>query len=160
MTLIEIVILAGAQCLSPVQEALGTTEAGKVPCAVLIRMDQKTGDVEFIPPAAATDPQVIAMLLRPGLASAAASGADPLGEGDAQEAEAALLPATSGGEAAPPPESPKPLAKAESPRKAARAAASARKQRRARRGDACGSYKAVWYTNKQGRRRYRCVRQG
>ena len=155
MTLIEVVILAGAQCLSPVQEVPGTTEVGKVPCAVLIRMDQKTGDVEFTPPAAATDPQVIAMLLRP-----TPSDADPQGEGDAQETETAFVPAKSNREAAPPPEKPKPAAKAGSPRKSQRVAVAAKKQRRAKRGDACGSYKAVWYTNKQGRRRYRCVRQG
>jgi hypothetical protein len=138
MTLIEVVILAGAQCLSPVQEARGSTEVGKVPCAVLIRMDQKTGDVEFTPPA----------------------GADPQGEGDAQEDEATPVPIKTNREAAPAPERPKPIAKAGSSRKAARATPAARKQRRARRGDACGSYKAVWYTNKQGRRKYRCVRQG
>ena len=56
MTLIEVVILAGAHCLSPVQEAEGTTEIGKVPCAVLIRLDETTGDVDFTPPSAATRP--------------------------------------------------------------------------------------------------------
>jgi hypothetical protein len=155
MTLIEVVILAGAQCLSPVQEARGTTEAGKVPCAVLIRMDQQTGDVEFTPPAAATDPQVIAMLIQPDPA-----GADPQGEGDAQVAEAALVSVKTNREAAPVREKAKPLAKASSPRKAVRDGSVVKKQRRARRGDACGSYKAVWYTNKQGRRKYRCARQG
>jgi hypothetical protein len=136
MTLIEIVILAGAQCLSPVQEARGTTEVGKVPCAVLIRMDQKTGDVEFTPPAAATDPKVIAMLLRSATVETASAAADP-GPGKR-----------------------KPVARTVGSRKVERAAAVAKKQRRARRGDACGSMKASWYTNKQGRRKYRCVRQG
>ena len=30
----------------------------------------------------------------------------------------------------------------------------------ARRSDSCGSYRAVWYTTKDGRRRYRCVKAG
>ena len=37
MTLIEVVILAGAHCLSPITEAAGATEVHKVPCAVVIR---------------------------------------------------------------------------------------------------------------------------
>ena len=56
MKLVEVVILVGSQCLSPVHSAPGLTEAGKVPCAVLIRQDPQTADVEFVPQAAATDP--------------------------------------------------------------------------------------------------------
>ena len=54
MNLVEVVILVGAQCLSPMQSGPGVTEVGKVPCAVLIRQDPATADVEIVPAAAAT----------------------------------------------------------------------------------------------------------
>ncbi len=88
MTLIEVVILAGAHCMSPIQEAESTTEVGKVPCAVVIRMDQTTGNVEFNPPAAATDPRVIAMLVKPARDAAVAEAEateNPGAEGDAPD---------------------------------------------------------------------------
>lgn len=149
MTLIEVVILAGVHCLSPVETAGTKTIAAKVPCAVLIRLNRETGDVDFTPPAAATNPQVIAMLVKP----LPGDDADPSGEiaeGDAQEVPL-------------PPPKPEVIKKktATSPAKSAeRRKTAAKKQRRAGRKDRCGSYKAVWYTNKEGRRRYRCVRTG
>jgi hypothetical protein len=152
MTLIEVVILAGVQCLSPVEAAEGTTIVGKVPCAVLIRLNEETGKVAFTPPSAASNPQVIAMLVRsdgPPPPDAAAPEEAPLAEGDAQDQ----------------PPAPRPQLKqkrAEKPVKAPerRKTASAKKKRIAKRHDACGSYKAVWYTNKEGRKKYRCVRTG
>lgn len=171
MNLIEVVILAGVQCLSPVEAADGTTVAGKVPCAVLIHMNEQTGDVAFTPPAAATDPQVIASLVRREDGDTAtleiAAGAPPP-EGDTQDIP---LPA------------PKPQEKAQlkavaddAPKeKAAKAAdrvkpahqaqrrktaSTTKRQRAGKRQDSCGSYKAVWYTNKEGRRKYRCVKTG
>ncbi len=177
MTLIEVVILAGAQCLSPIAPADGVTEVGKVPCAVVVKLDQETGDVQFKPATAATDPRVVAMLMKPGEieASADVTVQDPA-QKDSGEAEAQPAP-------------PKPVARAEimptgdeqpevkvQPReKAVKTAdrisaekpklrkaetASLKKRRVARRNDSCGSYRAVWYTNKEGRRKYRCVRQG
>ncbi len=154
MNVIEVVILAGVQCLSPVQAAEGSTIIGKVPCAVLITLNEETGEVDFTPPAAASDPQVIAMLVKPD-ESASPSGPEPaevpVAEGDAQDL----------------PIAPKPVARekriSEKPVKAAerrKTAATAKKKRVAKRRDSCGSYKAVWYTNKEGRRRYRCVRTG
>lgn len=154
MNLIEVVILAGVQCLSPVQAVEGTTIAGKVPCAVLIRMNQETGDVDFTPPAAASDPQVIAMLVRPGPADGSEPGQDPFGEGDAQEPQAAPKPQA---REKPAPEKPSKTARAAEKRKTA---AVAKKQRVRKRKDSCGSMKAVWYTNTEGRRKYRCVRRG
>ncbi len=151
MTLIEVVILAGVQCLSPVETAGSKTIAAKVPCAVLIRLDRETGDVDFTPPAAATNPQVIAMLVKPG-PQENPDVPGQIAEGDAQE---------------PPLPPPKPArvekASAASPAKSVerrKTLAAVKTQRRARRKDSCGSYKAVWYTNKQGRRKYRCVRVG
>ena len=103
MNLIEVVILAGVHCVSPVETAEGTTVVGKVPCAVLIHMNEQTGDVAFTPPAAATDPQVIASLVR------------------TEETQSATLEIAAGG---PPPEGdtqdtplpvPKPREKAEAP---------------------------------------------
>jgi len=152
MTLIEVVILAGVQCLSPVQAAEGTTIIGKVPCAALIRLDEDTGEVDFTPPSAASNRQVIAMLVKPDEPEAPAGSQpaeDRAAEGDAQD-----LPVT-----------PKPQARekpAEKPVKMPeqRKTAAAGKKRTGKRKDACGSYKAVWNTNKEGRRKYRCVRTG
>ena len=56
MNLVEVVILLGAQCLSPMEQGPGLTVVGKVPCAVLIRHDPPTAAVEIVPPSAATDP--------------------------------------------------------------------------------------------------------
>lgn len=141
MTLIEVVLLTGLHCVSPVEEARSATIAGKVPCAVVIRMDDRTGEVDFNPPAAATNPQVIAMLVKqPPQDQATLPG--EFAEGDGQEAQPA----------------PKPREiEKEKPRKLAVAA---KKQRQAKRRDRCGSLRAVWYTRKDGRRKYRCVRAG
>ena len=163
MTLIEVVILAGAQCLSPISAAESTTEISKVPCAVLIRLDQETGNVEFTPPAAATDPQVIAMLVKPGeVEDLSADAMDNAGaEGDGQDAIPPPKPEPR--EVQEPPPKPKKIADRTSSaeKTAARKTASATKKKRiAKRKDSCGSYKAVWYTNKEGRRKYRCVRTG
>jgi pyruvate/2-oxoglutarate dehydrogenase complex dihydrolipoamide acyltransferase (E2) component len=152
MNLIEVVILAGVQCLSPVEAAEGTTIVGKVPCAVLIKLDEETGKVDFTPPSAASNPQVIAILVKPGGADAPAASAPdetPTAEGDAQDQPEAQKPELREKRAAKPAKPPE-----------RRKLASARKERVAKRKDACGSYKAVWYTNKEGRKKYRCVRTG
>jgi hypothetical protein len=152
MTLIEVVLLAGVQCVSPVQPAEGTTIIGKVPCAVLIRFDEDTGDVDFTPPSAASNREVIAMLVKTE-DTEAPDGSEPA-DGAAAEGDAQDLPVA-----------PRPQARekrAEKPVKTQerRKTAAAKKKRVGKRKDSCGSYKAVWYTNKEGRRRYRCVRTG
>lgn len=167
MNLIEVVILAGVHCLSPVETADGATVAGKVPCAVLIHMNEQTGDVEFMPPAAATDPQVIASLVRSEEAETATLEIAPDGpqpEGDTQDAP---LPVPKPTEKAATEDTAreKPAKNAdrvEPPRKPERRkiATATKKRSAAKRRDACGSYKAVWYTNKEGRRKYRCVKTG
>lgn len=167
MTLVEVVILVGAQCVSPLETGPGVTEASKVSCAVLIRQDKQTSEIEILPRAAATDPDVIAMLVkprperlagRPGRLPIAAT-ADVTGSitpaplTHIEPASAAVEPDTI---SPPEPAVAKPVVKA----KRAAASTTGRRAVASRRSDACGSYKAVWYTNKEGRRRYRCVRAG
>src|SRR4051812_15433897 len=65
MNLVEVVILVGSQCLSPMQSGPGLTEVNKVSCAVLIRQDPQTAQVEIVPQEAATNPDVVAMLVKP-----------------------------------------------------------------------------------------------
>jgi hypothetical protein len=154
MNLIEVVILAGVQCLSPVEAAEGTTIVGKVPCAVLIRLNEETGKVAFTPPSAASNPEVIAMLVKPGeagLPEPAGPEVAPFAEGDAQDLPAAQKPRLKEQRAE------KRTVKTPERRKTA---AAKKKKRAAKRNESCGSYKAVWYTNKEGRRKYRCVRTG
>lgn len=168
MKLIEVVILAGSHCLSPLQSGDGLTEAGKVPCAVLIRQDPETQAVQIIPRGAATDPQVIALLMK----SAASPASSPPQQAKQEMSPSPPVPADL------PMPRPRPVvvasdegrtdaietgslsgAKFQSREPAGRAAASQNKAT-VRRTDSCGSYKAVWYTNKQGRRKYRCVKVG
>lgn len=168
MNLIEVVILAGAQCLSPIQSADAATVAGKVPCAVLIHMNPDTGDVEFTPPTAATDPQVIASLVKTEDADSTAMEMAPGGptpEGDTIEVPPKPAPPEAKVEdeklvetgTAKTPDRVK-STKQEKRRVSTQAAT--KRQRSAKRRDSCGSYKAVWYTNKEGRRKYRCVKAG
>ena len=162
MNLVEVVILVGAQCLSPMESGPGITEVGKVPCAVLIRNDPHTAEIDIVPASAATDPDVIAMLVKPRAA------ARPM-KGDRQVAVVAagkdrtgsitraprIVPASAvGAPDEPAPEKAKPAVG----KKRADKPSAQRRHTAAARGTACGSYKAVWFTNKEGRRRYRCVK--
>ncbi|WP_421694349.1 hypothetical protein [Aestuariivirga sp.] len=147
MKLVEVVILVGSQCLSPLQHGDGITDAGKVHCAVLIRQDAETGDIEIIPRSAATDPDVIAMLVKPRAADAPDDVTGSLTVPRAVPRMAAMQVLPAGDEevdVAVPTPKPDPA-----PRKRVSSA---------RRTDACGSYRAVWYTNKSGHRKYRCVK--
>lgn len=161
MNLVEVVILLGAQCLSPMEQGPGLTVVGKVPCAVLIRQDPQTAAIEIVPRSAATDPAVIAMLVKPA--------ATPVIKADRQVARVgdditgSITPAPprivpTSAEVQPELATPKPKPTV----KKTRVAKAAVKKRVAvtRRSDACGSYKAVWYTNKDGHRKYRCVKTG
>lgn len=176
MKLVEVVILVGSQCLSPVQSAPGLTEVGKVPCAVLIRQDPQTADVEIVPQAAATDPDVVAMLVRPRSPEPAA-GQPTIVPASAEEDDVTASiklprPVPDTGEAAKVIEAsaetvedvvapkPRPVVSAAKQKAAAPAAPRTKRSASAKRSDSCGSYRAVWYTNKDGRRRYRCVKAG
>jgi hypothetical protein len=162
MNLVEVVILVGAQCLSPMESGPGLTEVGNVPCAVLIRQDPQTNEVEIIPPAAATDPDVIAMLVKP-------RGQVPVNKADRTAAVPAADDITGSVTRAPPPrivpssaevDADVPSPKAKPVIKKKRVALTAKRRTSASRSDACGSYRAVWYTNKDGHRKYRCVKSG
>jgi hypothetical protein len=64
MKLVEVVVLVGAQCVSPVQHAPHMTVAGKVPCAVLIHADQNSRHVAVTPAAQQQHPKVRLALAR------------------------------------------------------------------------------------------------
>jgi len=156
MNLVEVVILVGAQCLSPMESGEGVTEVGKVRCAVLVLQDPATAEVDFVPPSAATDPAVIAMLVKPR-PGAPPPKSDSLAATDGPVigsiSRAPRIVPTSGGVDAE--DEPGPGPPSTAGKKSSAKPAAARK-----RSDTCGSYRAVWYTNKEGRKRYRCVRQG
>ena len=156
MKLIEVVILVGSQCLSPIDVGVGVTEAAKVQCAVLIRQDPATEAVEIVPRTAATDPDVIAMLVKPSMIRAADDAAQPqetLADGSAKQRPRLRAANSDRTETSA-------LSGRKMQARNAAAVAGRGKKTSARRTDICGSYKAVWYTNKQGRRKYRCVRAG
>lgn len=84
MKLVEVVILVGSQCISPLQHNPHMTEAGKVDCAVLIHRDTESGAFAVVPPEAFVHPEVRIALernLKPGdtssVRSAAAEPAPP-----------------------------------------------------------------------------------
>ena len=164
MNLVEVVRLVGAQCLSPLVSGPGITEVGKVPCAVLIRHDPVTAEIDIVPAAAATDPDLIAMLLKPRATASALKGALPVAIAPARAditgsitPAPRIVPASAEVE---PEKKASERAKSAGRKKRAEKPAAQRKQTAAVRGTACGSYKAVWYTNKEGRRKYRCVKPG
>jgi hypothetical protein len=64
MRLVEVVMLMGAHCVSPVEHSQMLTEAAKVQCAVVIEKDTDRGTMTVTPPAAASDPQVMAAISR------------------------------------------------------------------------------------------------
>lgn len=158
MNLVEVVILLGAQCLSPIESAPGFTEVAKVPCAVMVRHDPRTDDIEFVPPTAATDPRVIAMLVKPRgdapviKSDRLASAADADITGSITQAPH-IVPASAEVD-------PEDIATPTAKTKTRAAVARKRVALTSRRGDLCGAQKAVWYTNKDGRRKYRCVKSG
>lgn len=73
MKLIEIVMLMGAHCISPVEQSQLMTEAGKVECAAVVEKDTVSGAVKVVPEGASGDPKVAAVINR--FNSVAAEGA-------------------------------------------------------------------------------------
>ena len=69
MRLVEVVMLVGAHCVSPVEHSQMMTDAAKVQCAVVIEKDTDKGTITVTPAAAASDPQVAAALDRFRLAT-------------------------------------------------------------------------------------------
>jgi hypothetical protein len=148
MRLIEVVILAGSQCVSPIQGSEGLTEVVKVPCAVLVRHDAATDEVEILPPGAATDPQVIAVLVKPSAPAAAAAPAET------------IVPVSAPETITPEKVEKKSQARAPAAEPAPRKKRAERRSAERKPPDRCGSYRAVWYTAKNGHKRYRCVKAG
>lgn len=161
MTLIEIIFFAGAQCVSPLESAEGHTIAGKVACAVVVKRDEQTSEIVVFPSTAATEPKVIAML---GRSLAEQKLPDPPSETLIIEATSSDLSEVAEGDGVDipdldeTPEAPAKLTEAPKRKKPAKAASAGKRKTAARLRDRCGSYKAVWYTNKEGRRKYRCIR--
>lgn len=167
MRLIEVVILAGSHCVSPMQGGDGITEVVKVPCAVMVRHDAATDAVEIVPAAAATDPQVIAILVNPGTVPTAAM-AEASDEVSAKGDRAVSEDEGDGGDVIPiatprvkPVRSEATEQAKEKTQSRVKRTAQARKKPATRKlADRCGSYRAVWYTAKDGHKRYRCVKSG
>lgn len=74
MRLIEVVMLMGAHCVSPVEHSTLMTDATKVQCAVVMEKDTERGTLTVTPPAAAADPQVAAAVERFRLAPVDGAG--------------------------------------------------------------------------------------
>jgi hypothetical protein len=171
MKLIEVVVLTGAHCISPVQHMGAATEVAKVQCAVVIEKDTQAGTLRIVPAGASGKPEVVAVLERldgetsiePAFAPPAQS-APPAAVRQAQAL--APLPQTPPlpeipAEAARPaaPETAEPVTAqtetAELPK-----AAEAPREKAAGKHKCIGEAKPKWYTNAEGRRKYRCVLPG
>lgn len=184
MKLIEVVVLLGAQCISPVQHTGTATEAAKVQCAVVIEKDTEAGTLRIVPAGASRAPEVVAVLERlkgdpqtiepaaappatqeqaPAPATAAAIAPPPPLASAAAEPPAAA--STSAAEEKPEPEP----VKAVKPKKTQKPAAKAKvapsqeakqAEKQATKSQCRGEAKPKWYTNAEGRRKYRCVVPG
>ena len=165
MDLIEIIFLAGAHCVSPLQTADGMTEVNKVACAVMVRQDQHTAAIQIVPDHSATDPQVIALLgrsiaiarPRPFAAEIRPTSAT-LEQIPVLLPQDASLPSKPLKKASAVPVAKVKMAKRQKSRETVGLTVNRKKTTVRKRTDQCGSYRAVWYTNKEGRRKYRCVR--
>ena len=83
MKLVEVLMLMGAHCVSPLEQTQMTTDATKVQCAVVIEKDTDMGTLTVNPREAAADPLVAAAVAR-----FAAAPVDPLSSSGAR-----ILPA-------------------------------------------------------------------
>jgi hypothetical protein len=190
MKLIEVVVLAGAHCISPVQQTGAATEVAKVQCAVVIEKDTEAGTLRIIPAGSSREPQVVAVLERldreesgttiePAFAPPGATPPPP-----STPTETALFPATgpkqqiaaepSKEDVAPPAEetvtaaeAPAQAEKPAKPKNAETKKAGAKKSETeetktaSKPASKClGEAKPKWYTNDEGRRKYRCVLPG
>ena len=76
MKLVEVVMLMGAHCVSPLEQSQMTTDATKVQCAAVIEKDTDKGTLTVTPHEAAADPAVAAAVAR-----FAAAPVDPFSNG-------------------------------------------------------------------------------
>jgi hypothetical protein len=216
MKLVEVIILAGAHCISPLQHEDGLTSVTKVSCAVIVERDSETNRVAITPPSMAGAPEVrlaLAATRKPVKAEVdvmAASPATPATAPATPPATARALriePAAAAPERAPPPPAatrlPDPLpppasadadsarsagaeippaseaqpqdaeradtavdTSVKSPRRSVRmadagdSAGAARRTGKGASAQCRGAARPAWYTNKDGRRKYRCVTSG
>ncbi len=65
MKLVEIIILAGTQCASPITPGHLASDVSKVPCAVVIERDTETRSISVQPPELANHPKVRLALAKP-----------------------------------------------------------------------------------------------
>lgn len=211
MKIVEIIVLMGTQCISPIQHTPSMTEVSKVQCAVVIEKDSVSNTVEVSPPAAVNHPTVSEAMARLSKQAMPATTAAPASQPfrivpaavARRAAEAQFLPSKplepdripdAGMEIAPP--SPIGLPAAMPPAGAEVASlqagpqeieaaaaepdaepkvaittpkpkktATARKARNTTSktatklpGRCTGTARAQWYTNKDGQKRYRCVK--
>ena len=197
MKLIEVVILTGMQCISPVQHKEIATEATKVWCAVVVEKDTVAGLTKVTPPSEADNPAVRLVLQQFETVGKPASGSarlsvepeqaltqqrpsllvpdapEPAGRVEVQ-AEAAVprpipRPALAEAEGAGPPEdqveTPAAVEEVATPEPTASKPAAKLKKKSVKKtkvkkqsGQCSGSTQPVWYTNKDGKRKYRCRR--
>ena len=189
MKLIEVVVLAGTHCISPVQHGAATTEVAKVECAVMVEKDDASGEIVVRPAEAAGKPEVLAVVRRMVSTPADTTRIEPAfappSTNQPQRAKRPLEPAQPAAETtdlAPPsaeetaaepikeaaldkpePEPKKTVAKKPSLKKQAARKTKAKNQHVATKQDekgsgACkGAATPQWYTNADGRRKYRCV---
>jgi hypothetical protein len=205
MKLVEVVILTGMQCISPIQNTSQATVAAKVWCAVVVEKDTVANAVVVTPQAQANHPAVQVVLQRlnpaapaqiqsaplttqptdvlserrPPMPVPAAGPPDDRVQQQAQPEAIAPKPIPSPEIAAdkptdmPSPESetepetetgatasldPAPAAEPKAKPDNSKPAAAPQPSVKKRSSQCTGSAKPVWYTNKDGRRKYRCRR--
>lgn len=182
MKVIEVVVLLGAHCISPVENTAAVTEVGKVQCAVVIEKDTAAGTFRIIPAGASREPEVVAVLERldgghqttiqpafappvagvpaAGLPAAppAVSAAAPSPSGAAEEAEEPAQPVSEPAPEAAAKAKPEAKPKEKAPETGN---AKAEPEEAAGKPHKClGEARPRWYTNAEGRRKYRCVIPG
>lgn len=154
MRLIEVVVLMGAHCVSPVAHTQSMTEAGKVQCAVVVQKDTENGAVIVTPEEARQEPRVAEVVARFNAMAADSAGARivpawaPAGE-PASATKPAKTPNPSTTESIP---ATSPISKQESPAKTAETVPPPQGKSQCK-----GTAVAKWYRNAEGRRKYRCV---
>jgi hypothetical protein len=183
MKLVEVVVLMGAHCISPLQNTGAVTEAAKVQCAVVVEKDTTAGTIRIVPAAASQHPEVAAVVNRLDSPAPAGTTIEPANAPPVSSSPPLRTPPAN---AVPPPAEPPPAiaaaeppapvkaeeaakeepakeeAKATKPTKAAAKKEPAQKdQASVKASSQCrGTAKPKWYTNAEGRRKYRCVSAG
>jgi hypothetical protein len=201
MKLVEVVILTGMQCISPVQNTSQATVAAKVWCAVVVEKDTVANAIVVTPQAQANHPAVQGVLQRLSPVAPAQIKSAPLNTPptDVLSEQRPSMPVPDAGapadrvqqQAQPEAIAPKPIPRPDvaagkptetsspetesetgstasidtAPAAAPKAkpddsktAAAPQPNVNKRNGQCTGSAKPVWYTNKEGRRKYRCRR--